>query len=168
MKKKTKFVAIPLLLGVVLVGGAASVFAFSPADITGAAFENFSAEEREAIQKAFEIRQAAEEEARDVLDEAGLSEEEIREAIQAAHEAAREKLEAALEANDYESFVELSADAPFADSMNEDLFDKMVEAHDLRESGDEEGAREIMKGLGLEKGGFGSMMGKGHMRGDGE
>ena len=52
--------------------------------------------------------------------------------------------------NDYESFVELTADSPFAGEVNEETFSVMVEAHALMESGDFEGARELMQNAGLD------------------
>jgi hypothetical protein len=53
----------------------------------------------------------------------------------------------ALEANDYDAFLSIHEDAPFYDKLTEEHFNKMVEAHELREAGDYEGAREIMKSL---------------------
>lgn len=59
------------------------------------------------------------------------------------------QLEEALESGDYETFSELSADAPFADKLTPEVFAKLVEAHTLMEAGDMAGAREIFRDLGL-------------------
>ena len=53
----------------------------------------------------------------------------------------------ALENNDYDAFLSIHEDAPFADKLTEEHFNKLVEAHELRAAGDLEGAREIMKEL---------------------
>jgi Spy/CpxP family protein refolding chaperone len=60
-----------------------------------------------------------------------------------------EAMQTALENNDYAAFVTATADAPFADQVDEAFFAKMVEAHTLRQAGDNEGADAIMSELGL-------------------
>lgn len=55
----------------------------------------------------------------------------------------------AIENNDYQAFVKATANAPFADKVTEEMFSKMVEAHNLRASGDLEGAKAIMDELEL-------------------
>jgi hypothetical protein len=57
----------------------------------------------------------------------------------------REEVKTALTNNDFAAFKELTKDAPFADTLNEATFAKMVEAHKLMEAGNPEGARELMK-----------------------
>jgi hypothetical protein len=59
----------------------------------------------------------------------------------------REAVKAALEANDYDAFLLAHEGAPFIEKLTEEHFNKMIEAHTLREAGDVEGAREIMKEL---------------------
>lgn len=58
-------------------------------------------------------------------------------------------LDAALESGDYDAFVELTANAPFADELTPEAFAQLVEAHTLMEAGDMEGARAILKELGF-------------------
>jgi hypothetical protein len=65
-----------------------------------------------------------------------------------------ENMEAVKEAvrnNDYSAFQELISDKHFAEKITEEVFSKMVEVHSLVESGDKEGAREIMKEFGMKK-----------------
>lgn len=65
-------------------------------------------------------------------------------------EGPRAEVREAVANNDYEAFVELTANAPFAEDISEETFAVMVEAHALMESGDREGARELMSSAGLE------------------
>jgi hypothetical protein len=53
--------------------------------------------------------------------------------------------------DDYEAFSKLVQDSPVHISINEDTFNKIVEAHSLRVAGDYAGARKIMNGLGLRR-----------------
>ena len=61
----------------------------------------------------------------------------------------RKKIDTAFVNNDFEAFKLLIANTPFASSVTEATFAKLVEAHALREKGDHEGARKIMKELGF-------------------
>ena len=108
-----------------------------------------------ALEEAHEIRQAADEEARQVLENAGLDEDkmhEIRDAMHEERKAHHEAVEAALEAGDYDAFTEAIADSPCADAITSEAdFEKFKEAHDLREAGDDEAAAAIMSELGIER-----------------
>lgn len=55
----------------------------------------------------------------------------------------------ALDNNDYTAWKEAVSDSPIADEVTEDNFSKLVESHNLMQSGDFEGAREIREELGL-------------------
>lgn len=61
----------------------------------------------------------------------------------------------ALDNNDYASWVEAVGETAHGDEMlnliNESNFDQLVEAHNLRENGDMEGAHAIMEELGIEE-----------------
>lgn len=59
------------------------------------------------------------------------------------------QLEAALESGDYDTFSQLSADAPFAANLTPEVFDKLVQAHALMEAGDMDGAKLIFDELDL-------------------
>lgn len=68
--------------------------------------------------------------------------ERDREEIQAIHKAAR----AAVEAGDYGAWAAALADAPRADErVNETTFNVLVEASALRDVGDDEAARELLR-----------------------
>lgn len=129
-----------------------------------------------ALEEAQDIREAAREEAQSVLEDAGIDDErmrEIHESMHGAREAAHEAMRSAIEAEDYDAFLEAIADTPFADAItSEEDFEKFVEVHELRESGDHEGAEEIMSELGIERpeggrGGHGGFGGPGKGSGEG-
>ena len=151
--KKSKYIIPALALGVLLTGGVA--YAFGGPVWNSETYKSFSAEEQSAIKQAFEIRNTAHEEARTVLEKAGVD-------IQAMHKAGREErgarheeMEKVMESGDYQAFLKLVGDRPMADDITEAKFNKMAEAHELMESGDREGAREIMDELGIGGKGFG-------------
>ncbi len=146
MNIKTKYVVPAALLGVLMVG-ATSAYAFG--GFNPEAFSNFTSEEQNAIQKIQDIREAAEEDVQQVLEDAGLTIEEIRDAQHAFGEVQREKLDVALESGDYDAYQALVAESPRATDLTEEVFDQLVEAHKLREAGDHKGARAIMEDLGL-------------------
>jgi len=155
MNVKTKYILPALILGSVALGSSVT-YAYNPGMLSDmAVFSGFNTEQQTAIKKSFDIRQAAEVEAEKVLEDAGLTKEDIHEAMRDHHEEMREKMDAALEAGDYEAYSELVAGSRMADKVTEEIFDKLVEAHDLRQDGDMEGAREIMNELGFDKGGIG-------------
>ena len=55
----------------------------------------------------------------------------------------------AIENNDYQAWATAVSGTPMAEKVDATTFSKLVEAHNLRESGDHEGARAIMEELGL-------------------
>lgn len=67
----------------------------------------------------------------------------------------------ALENNDYEAWKNLKPDRPCAEELSQEDFAELVEAHNLRQEGNFEEAREIQQELGLGKGMSGGMMMKG-------
>jgi DNA-binding transcriptional MerR regulator len=125
-----------------------------------------------ALETAHKLRDEGSDrsEVKEVLEDAGLDREkmqEIREAVRGEREAKRAAVHAALESGDYEAFLAVAGDGPRAALIDtEEKFERLAEAHELREAGDREGAREIMDELGFEK-----PEGRGHkggMRGGGE
>lgn len=143
---KKKIIIPGLFLGALLATGA-TASAFYPGTLDLAAFADFSDTQKAAIEDAFEIRQTAEAEATAVLDAAGVDREAMHEAMHEYRDVQREAFDAALEANDYEAFAELVANTPMADDLTQEVFAKLVEAHTLREAGDDDGARAIMEAL---------------------
>jgi len=119
---------------------------------------------RDDMQAAHE-QQMQERMAQAVADGRITQEEADEKAAQhAARKATRDAAHTALENNDFAAWTAAVAGTPQADKVDATTFSKLVEAHNLREAGDHEGARAIMEELGLEKGGKGH---KGKGRGAG-
>ncbi len=125
----------------------------------------------EVLEEAHELRQegADKEEVQEMLEDAGLDKETMQEIREAAHEyreTIREAVWEALEDEDFDAYLEAVEDTSRVNQIDsEDEFELLVEAHELREAGDKEAAREIMDELGFEKPKHGK--GKGGMRGQG-
>jgi len=122
-----------------------------------------------ALEEVHELRAdgADRAEIKAVLEDADIDKEKIREVRKASHEYKKEKhqeVKTAIEAGDYEAFKNVVEDSPLAEKIDsESKFEKLIEAHELRESGDKEGAQEIMSELGIERGegkGFGGKHGR--------
>lgn len=122
-----------------------------------------------ALEEAHELRidGADRDEVKEALEDAGIDQDTMKEIREAAHEQRaehREAVKSALDAEDYDAYLDAVADTPRADLIDsEDDFEKLVEAHELREAGDREGAKEIMEELGFEK-----PAGHGHGHGGGQ
>jgi hypothetical protein len=106
--------------------------------------------QQEALEEARTLRRQGEtEKARDVLLDAGLDEdtmESLREAAKAAHEA----MHNAIDDEDYEAFKEAIEGTPLADIITTEADFKMfVKAHELRKSGSNDEAKEILDELGM-------------------
>lgn len=157
---KTRYAIPGLLVGVALLGGG-TAYAFGPGGFDMDAFASFTQEEQSAIQKAHDIRESALKEAEAVLAKAGVTKEEMHDAMKAYHQEHKQAMDDALDANDYEAFVALMADTPMAENITEATFSKLVEIRSLEKSGDKEGAQELRKELRDEVG-FGGLMGMGH------
>lgn len=151
--KKSKYLIPALAVGVLFSGGA--IYAFGGPAWNAEIYKSFSADEQSAIKQAFEIRSTANEEARAVLEKAGVDIEAMREAEMKGHKAHHEEMEKVMESGDYQAFLKLVEGSPMADDITEAKFNKMVEAHKLMKAGDREGAREIMDELGVGGKGFG-------------
>lgn len=131
-----------LLLAALIIGGG-SAYAFSGGErvLPEEVLNNFSSEQQEAIKKA-----------RQILEDAGVSMEDLHKAMKEARgefKDNREEVQAAIEAEDYEAFVEAVAGTPGEGKVTEEQFGKLVEAHALMKSGDKAGAFEIMKEVGF-------------------
>ena len=85
----------------------------------------------------------------------------------------REEVKSIFESNDYSTWQEIMNDrankleehvSKIRENITQENFDKMVEAHELMQSGNKEEARELMKELGFGGFGFGMKPGfRGHM-----
>ena len=111
----------------------------------------------EALEEAHELRQNGvnRDEIKKILADAGLDQEtmkEIRTAKRQYRSEMRKAVKEAINNEDYDAYLEAVADTPRANLIeSESDFEKLLEAHELREAGDHEGAREIMSELGFEK-----------------
>ncbi len=118
-----------------------------------------------ALEEARNLRrQGDEDKARDVLLEAGLDEEalkQLREAAKAAHQAMHD----AVADEDYEAFKEAIEGTPLSDIITTEAdFKQFVKAHQLRKSGEHDEAKEIFTELGVPE----RSAGRGHGFGRGE
>ncbi len=158
--KISKKYAVPMLaLGIMVAGGTTALAAAGP-DIALSTLTGFTDAQKAAIEKAFQIHKTADAEAKSVLDAAGVDPSKLREAMRGQHEAMHEKMEAALDANDFAAFQALAVNTPMADKLTSETFAKLVEIRKLEKAGDKEGARELRRELGVGMG-----MGMGGMRG---
>ena len=140
---------------------------------------DLTASQVSALEEAHELRVDGvdREEVKTFLEDAGIDEDtmkEIKEATREVRDTQREAVKTALDNDDYDAFLTASADSPLADAITSEAdFATFKAAHELRASGDYEGAQELMSELGIEKpagqGGRGGEMGGAHKeRGDGE
>ncbi len=155
---------------------AAGVSAFS-GDLLEKLDIDLTSEQVSALEEAHELRleDADRDEVHAVLEDAGIDREtmqNVREAVHEYREEMRENVHAALEDGDYDAFLEAIEGTPLEDVIDtENEFEQFMDAFDLRQSGDHEGAREIMDELGLERPqGFGNQDGTGQYgeRGEGD
>lgn len=113
-------------------------------------------ESRELLEDVHKLLRDGEfEDAKELIENSDLD-EEMKERIEEAidRHASRDAIREAVEEGDYDAFVELTKDAPFADLVDEEFFEALQEAHELREAGDRKGAREALEGAGIERPGF--------------
>lgn len=154
MKISKKFAVPALVLGLIVLGGGTALAAGNGFDVSK--LSGFTDTQKQAIEKAFQIRQTAETEAKTVLDAAGVDQKALHDQMRAGHETERKAMEAALDANDYEAFKAAVANSPMKDKLTNDTFAKLVQIHTLEKAGDKEGAAKLRKDLGV---GFGMGMG---------
>lgn len=156
-KKYTTYVSVAALaLMVAGVVGGADAQAFGQdgrrGNIAGPQsewFQNLSESDQETLREARQLHRAGEhDEARELVEDAGI--ELPQEVLD--RKASKMAVKEAIENNDYDAFVEATEDKSWADRVTEDVFETFVEAHELREDGDKEGARALIKELGLRKG----------------
>ncbi len=85
-----------------------------------------------------------------------LSQEQAgeRKAKMAERQGKHEAVRVAVENNDYDAWSAAVVGTPRANKITVENFAKVVEAHNLRESGDYKSAKEVMKDLGMGKGGM--------------
>jgi hypothetical protein len=117
-------------------------------------------EQKGVLQEARELRMDGDTDAAQALLEQKGMDRETRRADREAH---REATQAAMEAGDYSAFAAAVAGTQMEEALTEEVFEKMSEAHALKEAGEYDAAREIMEELDLPRGEKGE--GKGHGKG---
>ncbi|MCK4554685.1 hypothetical protein KAU19_07055 [Candidatus Parcubacteria bacterium] len=128
---------------ILIAGSAALVALVAVAGIAFSAMATDNTSENTPLFRHFQRQNLTEEERA----EKRAQMEERRAEMQSKHKAAH----TALGANDYQAWVEaVGEDCPMAEKINEGNFNRLVEAHELREQ-----ARSIMEELGVEQKGFG-------------
>ncbi|MFT7558021.1 MAG: DNA-dependent RNA polymerase auxiliary subunit epsilon [Planctomycetota bacterium] len=66
------------------------------------------------------------------------------------HVQTREEIRSAIETENYDLFVELTEDAPFADELSPEMFEVFVEINNARKAGDKDRVKELQSALGIE------------------
>jgi len=139
------------ILGTLVLGGvlmASNAYAFG----LGTA-PSLTEEQKNVLQEARELRESGDREgAQELLKNIGVDLKTLRADRKMHKEEMKKKhdeIKSAIENNDYDLFKELTADAPIKDDVTQEIFAKMVEAHELRENGDIEGAKAIMEEIGF-------------------
>ncbi len=140
--KKT-LLALPALAILLGVGGASTAYAH------GLGSDNLSDDQKQSLAQLKELMHEGKiAEAKALAAEAGLPSLKHGARLKLDPEK-KQALDTALDNADYAAFAELTADSPFADELTPEAFSQLVEAHTLMEAGDMEGAREILRGLGI-------------------
>jgi len=149
---KNKKLIVPVLALALLVSAGVTSVALANngmREMPEAVLATFTSSEQAAIQEAEAIRIEAHTRAQAVLSAAGVTEEELHNAFKGAMKEHRAEVASAIEANDYNAFVAATAGGPRAETITQEAFAKIVEAHKLFKSGDKEGAMEIRKELNV-------------------
>jgi uncharacterized protein with PIN domain len=145
---KTRHILVPLAAFAVTVTG---VSAFNEDVLKDA---GLTEAQISAFEEAHELRREGDREsAREVLEDAEIdidTLESIREAFRAYRDEHKGAVHDAIENNDYDAFKTAVTGLPMEDIItSEDDFAQLVAAHELREDGDHEAARELMEALGF-------------------
>lgn len=144
---QTKTLLTTTSLAALTIAATLSAAAIASAQEPGAAGPEDRAERQAVMEQVRDLHEAGNhDEARDLLEESGIR---FRPFMRGRNHEKADAVKTAIENNDYQAFAEATADAPFADNINEETFAKLVEAHNLREAGDHEGAKAIMEELGI-------------------
>jgi hypothetical protein len=135
---------------------ATSAYAFSP-NLLEKIDVDLTESQVSAFEQVHELREsgAGRNEVRTFLRESGVDEDtmkEVRNAVREVHHEMRKAVHTALENDDYDAFLIAISDSSLAGAIDSETdFETFKAAHELRESGDHEGARELMAELGIEK-----------------
>jgi DNA-binding transcriptional MerR regulator len=109
-----------------------------------------------ALEEAHELKTQGTDrkEVKTFLEENGVDTDtmkEIKEAGREYRDEQREEVQTALDNDDYEAFLAAIADSPLADAIESEAdFETFKAAHELKEAGDHEAAKELMTELDIE------------------
>jgi len=147
--KKTSYLLLPIAAFAL---AASSAYAFNPEFLAKA---GLSSDQIAAFEEAHELKKKGDKDAaRNILAAAGIdldTLEEVRTVFHKEHALHHEAVESAIKTGDYGTFMSIERKGQLAKITDESDFDKLVEAHALREAGDKEGARLIMEELGIKR-----------------
>lgn len=145
------YIVTGLLVGGSIVGGA-RVYAFGlNRESIPKVFSSFSSHDQNVIQQAIAIRKQAEDQVKDLLSKNGIDIKDVRDAERAYAKESRSDFAEVLKSDDYEAYLDLIEGTPMEGKIDKETFEKLVDAHNLRQSGDKEGANTILKELRLKR-----------------
>jgi len=147
--KKINILIAVAIFGLSVVGGGASLKAFSNSRV------NLSDEQKEVLEEIRELRKQGDiEGAKKLAEENGLP--EVGRKFKGKFNKGKvEDVRNAIESNNYSAFITAIAGNPEKEKITREVFSKIVEAHNLKIKGDDEGARTIMNEIGIKPFGFG-------------
>ncbi len=147
---KLRNILIPVVASMIVVG---TTSAFSPKMIEKL---TVSEDVKEVLVEAHEMKEAGStrEEVKEYLESEGIT-SEVRKGIKEEMKEVRKihwaEVSDALESKDYGAFQAATSEGKLSQNITTEAdFLRLAEAHELRIDGDKEGAKEIMKELGIE------------------
>jgi len=147
MRHKT--IMIPLAAVMVMGMGTGSVLAAKQNHK-----QNFTEEQLDILEEARELFRLGDLEAGEaLLKEAGIHKPHKKPNQNYASQEDREAVQEALEYDDYEAFLEIVQNGPFGEVVTEEIFEVLVEAHELRGEGEKRrGKKSFSRRLGIKRG----------------
>lgn len=148
-----------MLTKILIPVAAFAVTVTSASAFTGNMWQNMdtdlSDKQISALEDASAMHQQNHAEIKAMLSNAGIDQEMMRKLRTERQEYSRIQQEAvreAIEDEDYESYLTAVANTPRINIVESEAdFNKLIEAHELRENGEYDAAKEIMDGLGFER-----------------
>lgn len=109
-------------------------------------FEAITEENFSQLQEAHELMQSGDRQAaKEIFDSLGLK------GPRSGHQGPPAEVREAIESGDYATFVALHEENDREVNITEDQFAVLVQAHELHEAGDHDGAKELLESAGIER-----------------
>jgi len=109
-----------------------------------------TAEQQQVLEEAKTLRESGDHaSAKELIDNSGIK--DVLKNIRSEQRAERQKVKSTIAENNYEAFLQVAPDKLLEKITSIEDFALLQEAHQLRENGDKDAAREIMEDLGFEK-----------------